>query len=97
MPGVQLLPPSFLPMVYVYSCTNMIGIRDYRTFMQEKIFELLKKQKQRAHDVPPKQFQDFVERLDEGLFRNASAKEQYFLPGHSGELFACFDQTFSNE
>ncbi|GFY96521.1 hypothetical protein Acr_11g0008270 [Actinidia rufa] len=93
----KLLPPSFLPMVYVYSCTNMIGIRDYRTFMQEKIFELLKKQKQRAHDVPPKQFQDFVKRLDEDLFRNASAKEQYFLPGDSGESFACFDQTFSNE
>ena len=37
-------------------------------------FELLKKRQQRARDLQPKQFQDFVKRLDEGLFRNASTK-----------------------
>ncbi|GFZ08192.1 hypothetical protein Acr_19g0011290 [Actinidia rufa] len=40
-------------------------------------FELLKKREQRAYDLQPKQCQDFVKRLDEGLFRNASTKEEY--------------------
>ena len=51
--------------------------------------ELLKKRKQRSRELQPKQFQDFVKRLDEGLFRNASTKVPYSFFSFWCVFFLC--------
>lgn len=42
-------------------------------------YELLIQRQQQPHDRQPKQFQDFVRRLDEVLFKNAASKGSLVL------------------
>ncbi|CAK9135556.1 unnamed protein product [Ilex paraguariensis] len=49
-----------------------------RRFMQQKIYEfLMQKQQQGQHSAPTKRLLDIVRRLEEGLFKSASSKEEY--------------------
>ncbi|KAL5554750.1 hypothetical protein UlMin_042151 [Ulmus minor] len=48
-----------------------------RHFMQEKIFDIIQQKQQPQDDAQRKKFRDIVRRLDEGLFRNATSKEEY--------------------
>ncbi|KAJ8565309.1 hypothetical protein K7X08_007885 [Anisodus acutangulus] len=47
-----------------------------RFFISNKIYEHLM-QRQQAHEKPPKKVMDIVKRLEEGLFKSASTKEEY--------------------
>ncbi|KAJ8574268.1 hypothetical protein K7X08_026073 [Anisodus acutangulus] len=47
-----------------------------RFFISNKIYEYLM-QRQQAHEKPPKKVMDIVKRLEEGLFKSASTKEEY--------------------
>ncbi|XP_060196360.1 histone acetyltransferase HAC1-like isoform X2 [Lycium barbarum] len=47
-----------------------------RHFISNKIYEYLI-QRQQAHEKPPKKVMDIVKRLEEGLFKSASTKEEY--------------------
>ncbi|XP_070044184.1 histone acetyltransferase HAC1 isoform X2 [Nicotiana tomentosiformis] len=47
-----------------------------RIFISNKIYEYLM-QRQQAHEKPPKKVMDIVKRLEEGLFKSASTKEEY--------------------
>ncbi|KAL3347423.1 hypothetical protein AABB24_021208 [Solanum stoloniferum] len=50
-----------------------------RIFISNKIYEYLM-QRQQAHEKPPKKVMDIVKRLEEGLFKSASSKEEYLNP-----------------
>ncbi|XP_011100465.1 histone acetyltransferase HAC1 [Sesamum indicum] len=48
-----------------------------RRYMQEKIWEFLTLRRQQSHEVPTKKMIDLVKRLEEGLFKSATTKEEY--------------------
>ncbi|KAL2482167.1 Histone acetyltransferase HAC12 [Forsythia ovata] len=48
-----------------------------RRFMAEKILEFLNQRRQQSHEVPVKKMMDLVRRLEEGLVKSASTKEEY--------------------
>ncbi|KAL5554753.1 hypothetical protein UlMin_042154, partial [Ulmus minor] len=48
-----------------------------RHFMQDKIFDIIQQKQQPQDDAQRKKFRDIVRRLDDGLFRNATSKEEY--------------------
>ncbi|XP_047250218.1 histone acetyltransferase HAC1 isoform X2 [Capsicum annuum] len=47
-----------------------------RLFISHKIYDYLMT-RQQAHEKPPKKVMDIVKRLEEGLFKSASTKEEY--------------------
>ncbi|CAM8954327.1 unnamed protein product [Rhodiola kirilowii] len=48
-----------------------------RGFMQQKIYEILMRRHQPTHEIQAKKLKDIVRRLEEGLFRSATSKEEY--------------------
>ncbi|XP_071693631.1 histone acetyltransferase HAC1-like [Rutidosis leptorrhynchoides] len=52
------------------------GIANGRRFIQNKIYEFLMK-RQQTRDIAPKNVLDIVRRLEEGLFKSATSKEEY--------------------
>ncbi|KAK6134971.1 hypothetical protein DH2020_031255 [Rehmannia glutinosa] len=65
-PGVRRNAPSMDP-----------EIVKTRRYMQEKIWEFLMQKRPQSHDVPNKKLVDLVKRLEEGLFKSATTKEEY--------------------
>nr|XP_043635392.1 histone acetyltransferase HAC1-like isoform X2 [Erigeron canadensis] len=47
-----------------------------RKFIHEKIYEYLMR-RQQSQDLPPKKLLDIVKRLEEGLYKTATSKEEY--------------------
>ncbi|CAA2987141.1 Hypothetical predicted protein [Olea europaea subsp. europaea] len=48
-----------------------------RRFMTEKIIEFLMQRRQQSHELPGKNIWDLARRLEEGIFRIATSKEEY--------------------
>ncbi|KAL2547782.1 Histone acetyltransferase HAC12 [Forsythia ovata] len=48
-----------------------------RRFMTERIYEFLIQRRQQSLEAPPKKLLDIVRRLEEGLFKTATTKEEY--------------------
>ncbi|XP_022847823.1 histone acetyltransferase HAC1-like isoform X2 [Olea europaea var. sylvestris] len=48
-----------------------------RRFMTEKIIESLMQRRQQSHELPGKNIWDLAKRLEEGIFRIATSKEEY--------------------
>ncbi|CAA3010528.1 histone acetyltransferase HAC1-like isoform X1 [Olea europaea subsp. europaea] len=48
-----------------------------RIYMAKKILEFLNQKRQQSHEVPPQKMVDLARRLEEGLVKSASSKEEY--------------------
>ncbi|KAI3767551.1 hypothetical protein L2E82_17756 [Cichorium intybus] len=52
------------------------GFADARQFIQERIYDFLM-QRQKTQEIATKKVMDIVRRLEEGLFKTATTKEEY--------------------
>ncbi|KAL4566216.1 hypothetical protein LXL04_030328 [Taraxacum kok-saghyz] len=58
------------------SLTMETGFDKARRFILDRIYEFLM-QRQQAREIPPNNVSDIVRRLEEGLFKSATSKEEY--------------------